>query len=114
MTSGNKVREWVKNMQIVRMLGFKNNNKTHSGNTKKTHRQQQRHCYIIGVRCTCQPRGTGPKSIMIDTLNMPSRLRRRLRHEGYYTVNDVLTVRNVTALLVVEKSELAKHRPIGH
>ena len=37
-----------------------------------------------------------------------------LRHEGYYTVNDVLTIRNVTALLVVEKSELAKHRPLGH
>ena len=76
MTSGNKVREWEKNLQIVRTFGFNNNNKTHSGNTKRTHRQQQRHCYIVGVTCTCQPGGTGPKSTMIATLNMPSRLRR--------------------------------------
>ena len=27
MTSGNKVREWVKNLQIVRTFGFKNNSK---------------------------------------------------------------------------------------
>ena len=27
MTSGNKVKEWVKNLPIVRTFGFKNNNK---------------------------------------------------------------------------------------
>ena len=98
------------NRKDVRFLRTINN--TNSGDTKKKHRQQQQHCYVVGVRYTCRPRGTGPKSTMIDTLNMPSRLRRRLRHEGYYTVNDATG--NVTALLVVEKSELAKHRPIGH
>ena len=55
------------------------------------------------------------KSTMIAPLHMPPKPSwYKSRHERYYTVNDVLTGRNVTALLVIEKCELAEHRLLGN
>ena len=53
MISGDKVRERGEesaNRKDVKCL--RTINKMNTGDTKKKHRQQQQHCYVVGVRCT--------------------------------------------------------------